>query len=176
MNAGIISTRYARAIYEYAAEKGKETVLCEGMRSLAKSFAQFPALRGVMNDPTLTAEQKIEVLTIAAGAHLNETLLQGIHLVIKNKRSNYMGNIALMYDQIYRKAKGLVTVQLTTVKPADEKTKAELIAVIAQVTGNKVEYQAKTNPDIIGGFILEIEDKRLDASVKEQLRMISQLI
>jgi len=173
MDAGIISTRYARAIYGYAAEKGTETALCEGMRYLAKNFSQFPALRGIMSDPTLTAEQKIEVLNTAADARANETLQQVIRLVVKNKRSNYIENIALMYDQVYRKAKGIVTVGLTTVEPADETMKESLISVIAQVTDKQVEFQAKTDSGIIGGFILEVEDKRLDASVKEQLRIIN---
>jgi F-type H+-transporting ATPase subunit delta len=173
MDAGIISTRYARAIYEYAAEKGKEMDLYEGMRFLATKFSQFPTLREIMRDPTLTAEQKIEVLTTAAGAHANENLQQVIRLVIRNRRSNYMENIALMYDQVYRKAKGIVIVQLTTIEPAGEKMKESLISVVAQVTGEKVEFQAKTDSDIIGGFILEVEDKRLDASVREQLRMIN---
>jgi F-type H+-transporting ATPase subunit delta len=173
MNAGIISTRYARAIYAYAVEKGKETDLYEGMQFLAKNFSQFPALRGIMSDPTLTAEQKMDVLNTAAGIHANETLQQVIRLVVKNKRSNYIENIALVYDEVYRKAKGIVTVQLTTVDTADEKMKESLISVIAQVTDKKVEFQAKTDSGIIGGFILEIEDKRLDASVKEQLRIIN---
>jgi F-type H+-transporting ATPase subunit delta len=173
MDAGTISTRYARAIYAYAAEKGKETALYEGMRYLTKNFAQFPTLRGIMSDPTLTAEQKIEVLDTAADVHLNETLQQVIRLVVKNKRSNRIENIALMYDQVYRKAKGIVTVGLTTVEPASEKMQEDLISVIAQVTDKKVEFQAKTDSGIIGGYILEIEDKRLDASVKEQLRIIS---
>jgi len=84
-----------------------------------------------------------------------------------------MENIVLMYDQVYRKAKGIVTVHLTTVEPAGEKMKEALISVVEQVTGETAEFQAKTDSDIIGGFILEIEDKRLDASVKEQLRIIN---
>ena len=173
MDAGTISTRYARAIYAYAAGQGKETALYEGMQFLANSFSQFPALRGVMNDPTLMAEQKIGILTAAAGAGANETLQQVVRLVVKNKRSHYMENIVLMYDQVYRKAKGIVTVHLTTVEPAGEKMKEALISVVEQVTGETAEFQAKTDSNIIGGFILEIEDKRLDASVKEQLRIIN---
>jgi len=173
MDAGIISTRYARAIYEYAAEKGDETALCDEMQVLAKHFSQFPMLREVMNDPTVSEQQKIDVLTTAGGIHVNETLQQAIRLVVENKRSSYMENIALLYDEIYRKNKDMITVQLTTVEPANEKMKETLISIIAPTAGDKVEFQEKTDAEIIGGFILQIEDKRLDASVKEQLRMIS---
>jgi F-type H+-transporting ATPase subunit delta len=171
MDTGVISTRYARAIYEYAAEKGNETALYREMQGLAKNFLAFPTLREVMNNPTVAPEQKINVLTTACGMQVNDTLTQILRLIIGNKRANYMENIALMYDEVYRKAKGIVIVQLTTVEPASEKTKEALIPVIAQATGGKIEFHTETNPDLIGGFILEIEDKRLDASVKTQLKI-----
>jgi F-type H+-transporting ATPase subunit delta len=171
MDTGVISTRYARAIYEYAAEKGNETAVYKEMQLLAKNFMAFPTLRVVMNDPTIAPEQKINVLVTACGMQVNETLKQILRLVIENKRANYMENIARMYDEVYRKAKGIVIVQLTTVEPASEKTKQALIPVIARATGGKVEFHTETNPDIIGGFILQIEDKRLDASVKTQLKI-----
>ncbi|GHT50596.1 ATP synthase subunit delta [Bacteroidia bacterium] len=172
MDTGVISTRYARAIYNYAAETGNETALYREMQLLAKNFTAFPTLREVMNDPTVAPEQKIRVLTTACGMRPNETLKQILQLIIGNKRANYMENIALMYDKVYRKAKGIVIVQLTTVEKAGEETKEALLPVIAQATGGQIEFHTETNPDLIGGFILEIEDKRLDASVKNQVNTV----
>jgi F-type H+-transporting ATPase subunit delta len=173
MNAGIISTRYARAIYEYAAEKGNDTDLYKEMQQLAKNFVEYPTLRKVMNDPTVPSEQKVNVLTTASGIRVHETLKQVVRMVVENGRGNCMENIALMYDKVYRKAKGIVVVHLATVEPASEKTKENLIHVISKETGGQIEFHTEINPDIIGGFILEIEDKRLDASVKNQLRIIT---
>jgi F-type H+-transporting ATPase subunit delta len=172
MDAGIISTRYARAIYEYAAEKGNDTALYKEMQVLAKNYAEHPALRKVMSDPTVSPEQKVNLLTTACGIHINKTLQQAVRMVIENGRGNYMENIALMYSEVYRKAKGIVIVHLTTVDPATEKTKEALIRVIPKEDGEQIEFRTETDPDIIGGFILEIEDKRLDASVKNQLRIL----
>jgi F-type H+-transporting ATPase subunit delta len=173
MDTGVIATRYARAIYEYAAAHGSETALCREMQVLVKNFSAFPVLREVMSDPTLASEQKINVLTTACGIHISETLKHAVRVVVENRRANYMEQIARMYDEVYRKAKGIVIVHLTTVDPASEKMKEALIPVIARNTGGTIEFHTETNPDIIGGFILEIEDQRLDASVKEQLRIMN---
>ncbi|MCL1937062.1 MAG: F0F1 ATP synthase subunit delta [Candidatus Azobacteroides sp.] len=173
MNTGIISTRYARAIYAYAAEKGNETIFYEKMQVLEQNFVTHPALRRVMNDPTLSQKQKANVLTIAAGIQVHEMLEQVIQMVVENGRAGYMENIALMYNEIYRKAKGMVIVHLTTAEPVDEKVKEALIPLVSTKADVQVSFHAHTDADIIGGFILEIEDKRLDASVKEQLRVIS---
>jgi F-type H+-transporting ATPase subunit delta len=169
----VISTRYARAIYEYAAEKGHETALYDEMQLLAENFATVPALRKVIGDPTIMAEQKIRVLTTACGTHAHDTLLQAIRLVVRNRRSGYLESIVRMYRQIYRQEKGIVTVQLTTVEPSDPALKEKLLPLVARITNGKADFQTQTDAEIIGGFILEIEDNRLDASVREQLRMMN---
>ncbi|GHV10682.1 ATP synthase subunit delta [Bacteroidia bacterium] len=171
MDAGVISTRYARAIYAFAVEKKQETDLYKAMKTLATSFSAYPILRKVMDDPTVSGEEKIAVLLTASGEK-SDIVRQAVCLIVENSRESFMENIALMYAEVYRQAKGQVIVNLTTVDPADEKMKKELIPVIAQATGKQVEYHTATNPDLIGGFILEIEDQRLDASVKNQLRVI----
>ena len=172
MNAGVISTRYARAIYEYAAEKKEETLLYENMKTLYSNFRVYPALKKVMIDPTTSQDKKIEILITASGINITPTMKQVIRMVVENSRADYMENITLAYDKYYRKVKKVVNVNLITVEPASEKIKEQLIKVISKVTSDKIEFQTETNPDIIGGFILEIEDMRLDASVRDQLNQL----
>ena len=172
MDAGVIAHRYARAMYEFAAEKGKETELYCEMQTLSKNFSDYPVMRNVMRDPTVESAKKIKLLAIAGGIKDDDVLLQTVRLVVDNGRSAYMENIALMYETVYRKAKGQVIVHLTTVDSASESMQQALIPVIAQATGSKVEFHTKTDAEIIGGFILEIEDQRLDASVKNQLNNV----
>jgi F-type H+-transporting ATPase subunit delta len=169
----MISTRYARAVYEYASETGNETALQKEMQVLAENFAAYPVLRKIMNDPTVSSRQKVDILITASGIYIHETLKQVFFMVVENGRAAYMENIALMYDELYRKAKGMLVAQLTMVEPASELIKEALVRMISKGTTKQVEFRTKTDPDIIGGFILEIEDKRLDASVKEQLRIMS---
>jgi F-type H+-transporting ATPase subunit delta len=169
----MISTRYARAIYEYAAEKENETPLYRDMQVLTKNFGEYPVLRKGLNDPTVSSEQKINLLVTACGIQTGDTSKQMIRMIVENGRAGSMENIALRYEEIYRKEKGIVIVRLTTVEPASEKTKETLSRLISKNAEEQIEFHTEINPDIVGGFILEIEDKRLDASVKEQLRVIS---
>jgi F-type H+-transporting ATPase subunit delta len=173
MNAGIISTRYARAIYEYAAEKDREIPLYNELKVLSGSFSNYPVLRKVMSDPVVAPEDKVKTLMIASGKHVSDILEQVFKVVVKNGRAHYIESIALMYDQIYRKAKGIVTAHLITVEPAGKTTETAMMDVVSTITGYKsVEFQSETDPDLIGGFVLEIGDNRLDASVKGQLNQI----
>jgi F-type H+-transporting ATPase subunit delta len=173
MNTGIISNRYAHAIYEYAAEKGEDAVLYKEMQQMAKHFIKYPALRKVMSDPTISSKEKINVLIAAYEVPVHETLKQVIRMVVENGRASFMENIAWMYDEVYRKAKGIVIVHLATVEPISEKIKEALIPIISKETKEQIEFHTETDAGLIGGFVLEIKDKRLDASVKNQLRMMN---
>jgi F-type H+-transporting ATPase subunit delta len=172
MDAGMISTRYAHAIYEYAVEKKTEMAVYKEIRLLLKHFSEHPTLRKAMNDPTVSSERKIKLLITASGIHINDTLKQVVQMVVENGRAKSMENIALSYDKVYREAKGIVSVNLTTVEPANEQIKQALVEIISKGNDEQVEFNATTDPEIIGGFVLQIGDKRLDASVKDQLNQL----
>ncbi|GHT39800.1 ATP synthase subunit delta [Bacteroidia bacterium] len=176
MDQGIISTRYARAIYEYAAAKKDETALYDEMQLLKANFRSQPLLRRVLSDPTISTDEKIKVLTTAGGKPDSAVSQHVIRMVIANQRASYMESIAQMYVKEYRRQKGIQVVHLTTVEPSDDGLQHSLLSVIAKETPAKIEFHTHTDPNLIGGFVLTIEDKRLDASVKEQLRVLNGLL
>jgi len=172
MDAGIISTRYAKAIYKYAAGRGDETRLYEEMKALSKQFSALPELNKVLENPIISSEKKIKLLATAVGETASETCKNVFRVVVENGRASYMQHITLVYDQVYRKGKGIVLVKLTTVNHATEEEKKSMVELISNGKKEQVDFAAETDPDIIGGFILEVEDLRLDASVRNQLNMM----
>jgi len=171
MDAGIISSRYAKAVFQYAHEHKEDSRLREELKVLSDQFFAVPMLNVVLNDPTVSPAVKIDVLTTAAGGDISNSCRQFIRLVIKNGRARYMKSIALMYDKVYRKAKNKVIVKLVTTEPASDEMKNKLVHLI-KYKNEQVDFVAKTDEDIIGGFILEIEDLRLDASIRNQLNQL----
>ena len=171
MNAGIISNRYAKAIFQFALERNEENKLREELRILSEQFLAVPLMKNVLDDPTVSQAEKINILITAAGKEISDTYLQVIKMIVKNGRTRYMQSIALMYDKVYRKAKNRVILKLITTEPASNDVKGSLVKLVNK-NNEQVDFIAKTDEDIIGGFILEIEDVRLDASIKNQLNQL----
>jgi len=171
MDVGIISNRYAKAIFQYGLECKAENRLREELSILSEQFRAVPMLNKVLDDPTVSSAKKMDVLTTAAGKEVSDAYRQVIRLIVKNGRARYMQSIALMYDEVYRKAKNRMIMKLFTTDPASAEAKKKLVEL---VHGNEkqVDFVAKTNKDLIGGFILEIEDRRLDASIRNQLNQL----
>jgi F-type H+-transporting ATPase subunit delta len=145
--------------------------LREELKFLSEQFLACPSLQKTLVDPTISPSVKSELLTTAAGKEISDSCRKAIHLMVKNKRVFYIRFIAAMYDKVYRKAKDMVIMKLVTTKPASSEEKNKLVDLVKK-KNDQVEFITETNDDIIGGFILEIEDVRLDASVKNLLNQL----
>jgi F-type H+-transporting ATPase subunit delta len=174
MNAGTLSTRYAKAILRYASERGEAGRLRTEMQTLCGQFNALPLLRSVLEDPSLPADEKIRVLHAAAGAPPSHAYRQAVRLVVQNGREQYMQRIALAYDALYRKENNLTAVRLATAEPAGAGMLQAIARLAAGNQGGQVDFAATEDESLLGGFILEIEGYRLDASVRNQLNLLRQ--
>lgn len=172
MNTGMIPSRYAKALYEYAGEKSATERVYGEMQRLAGSFAAEPALRRALDNPVLTPEQKSGLVYNAAGGDLSDELKRFVKLVLSHKRMQLLHRMALDYMALYRRAHNISTGELQTAVAVDETTEQRLKEWIVSRTHGTVELRTLVRPDILGGFIFEMNSMRLDASVATQLREI----
>ncbi len=172
MDSGRISKRYAKAAYEFALKKGEEEKLYKEMIILVENFHKFHALKKAMEDPTISSEDKKKLLSTAAGISTSESFSCLLNIIEKNRRETYALTIALMYMEYYRKQQGIVICFLSTVEPASEKIRKGLEVLIRTDVYKKVDFINRIRPEIIGGFIVKLNDYQLDASVKSQLNKL----
>jgi F-type H+-transporting ATPase subunit delta len=172
MDTGRISARYAKAIYEFALEQKEEKTVYGEMKQLVKSFQSFPLLKDAMDNPTVPALEKEKLLTTAAGISVSRTFLQVLKLIGTNHRESDAMQIARMYEDYYRRQKGIVIGKLITENPVTAEIKDKLRAIITAGPDKEIDFEAETDDSLIGGFIVEVDSNLLDASVKSQLGKI----
>lgn len=172
MDAGIISTRYARALFSLALEKGQETRLYDDMKMLADSFILEPGLKTALDNPILSRKEKEQLLTSAAGIEVCELYIRFIKLVLRHKRESRLLFIAHIYIHMYRKEKKITRVQFNTAVPVNEEIKTHLKARLSEKIEGDIEFTGNIQPELTGGFILRIGNYRIDASFTAQLRDI----
>ena len=169
MNNGKISIRYAKALLSSAKEAKVEEQVYSEMTTLDSAFAQIQLLKQAMTNPTLTKEDKIKLLNSVFNNKASKLTKGFINLVVENGREDYFHRIALSFQELYRKDKNIVVTHLTTAIELDEPLKKKIINSVEEQENSKVELRTEVNPDIIGGYILDIDGKRLDASIIRQL-------
>lgn len=155
MDAGLIASRYATALLLFAKEEQAEARVYQDARAL------LDALRNTTDTTELTD----------CIQNLSPTMQKFVSLVIRNRRVPYLASILSDYRVLYRHEKGITRAWLTTA--AENPGLAEKLTLLMKQQGfTEIDFKSEVNPDLIGGFIVQIEDKRLDASIASQLREI----
>ena len=172
MDIGVISVRYARALLKSATDAGIEEAVYTEMQTLAKSYVEVPQLRFTIDNPMLSKDKKEALLTTAVGNKPSALTKTFIQLVLKEDRESVMQFIANSYVTLYRQQKNVIRGRLITAAAVSAETEQKMRQMVESKTNGTVEFETEVNPDIIGGFILEYDSYRMDASVKTKLNSI----
>lgn len=172
MDLGVISVRYARALLKSAVGQKIEDKVYQEMVTLSKSYIGVQQLRYTIDNPMLQKEQKLHILELACGGDVTDLVKRFIRLVLDDDRENTLQFIAASYITLYRKYKNVTSGKLITAVPVSSETEAKMKAMVESRTKGTVEFATEVDPSIVGGFILEYDTYRMDASVKTKLQSV----
>lgn len=175
MNQGLIPNRYAKALYKFACDKGESDRVYDLMKTLAASFMEQPRLQAVISNPYIAADDKTRLLMTAAHADEKKDTcyVDLLHLLLHNRRIEFARDIALAYLDIYREANNIYLVKLTTAADLPEEEVKRLHDLVERhLNGAAMEFSRTVDPELIGGFVIDINSERLDASVSNELKQL----
>ena len=115
---------------------------------------------------------KIKLLCNAAGGKVSQEVERFITLVLHERREKFMQFIACSYIDLYRKQNNILLGKLITAEKVNKEIEDRMRMMIVKGTQGTVEFETSVEPSIIGGFILDIDYNRLDASVATQLNRV----
>ena len=176
MNRSIVITRYALALVKYCRETGQGEVVCSEAEALEKALHTVPELRRMVTaaDDVVSPFDKKKLLQTALGHHMSPELSRFLTLLNKNGRMDLVEDILRDFVIIYRRGIGIRKAHLVTATEPSERLLQRLKALVKQKTGDDVIIEVEVDPSIIGGFVFDIDEYLLDASIKHQLDQIRQ--
>ena len=176
MNRSIVITRYATALVKYCRETGQGEVVCSEAEALEKALHTVPELRRMVTaaDDVVSPFDKKKLLQTALGNRMSPELSRFLTLLNKNGRMDLVEDILRDFVTIYRRGIGIRKAHLVTATEPSERLLRRLKALVKQKTGDDVIIEVEVDPSIIGGFVFDIDEYLLDASIKHQLDQIRQ--
>ncbi len=172
MNSGLISSRYAYTLLEYAAALGQQEEVYTDMKIFSEIFIHTRPLRRAIQNPSVALQDKKKIIVTACGNNVPSSLDKMIDLILKNKREEMIRYIALRFIELYRERYQIQSGKLVTAVPIDPEKEEQFISRIQEIVGGKLEIDPVVDPDIIGGFVLTLGDNRWDASILGELTHI----
>ena len=159
MNRGLVANRYARALLAFAHQQD----------ALECVHADVLLLQQALRDEL--AQMGDDGILATCIPKLGPEMQQFLHVVATNRRADCLPAMLRQFLIHYNKENGIATASLVTAVPLP--TLEKKLRVLLRDKGyNDVDFTTDIDPALIGGFILQIEDQRLDASLASQLKQL----
>ena len=173
MNAGIIASRYAKALLKFVQETGNGDKVYAQAGVLVLRMQEIRQLKDyVENHHEIGPDRKMQLLETALGEPMSMELTRFVSLVISQRRTEFFHRMLYSFLSQYRETFNIKVGRLVTALPA-EGLKERMEEIFQVRTGAEIHLDLNIDPDILGGFIFELDDWRLDASVAAQIKKIS---
>ena len=166
-----ISEVYARSLFEAAQDADKLDVVREQVGEFADALNDDRDLSVFFFSPYFSTEEKKDGLgKVLDGA--DDTVRNFLELLIEKHRMPALFRIRREYDSLWEEENKLLPVEVTSAIELDKETVEQIGDKIGERTGRKVQLESKVDPDILGGIVVRVGDRILDASIANRLESL----
>lgn len=168
-----VAHRYAKSLLDLASERNQQDDVRNDMELILDTIRESRDLSVLLHSPVVKADKKEKILEALFGQHVSELSIGFLRIMSSKGREALLEEIAKNYIQQIKYRKGIMTAQVTTATNADEATRTQILSQLKKLNPDgEIEITENVDPELIGGFVIKVEDKMIDASVRSQLRKL----
>jgi F-type H+-transporting ATPase subunit delta len=168
-----VASRYVKSLLGLAVERNVLDLVHQDMQMLDRIFGTNRDLVNMLRSPIIRHEKKRSVLEKIFKGNVNGLTFDIIDILTRKNRENLLPAIAKEFHVAYNDYKGIGKATVTTTVPMDASLRAEIETIVKQLSKKtKIELEEKVDQNLIGGFVLNVEDHQIDASIKSKLKSL----
>ncbi|HEY3912716.1 MAG TPA: F0F1 ATP synthase subunit delta [Stellaceae bacterium] len=168
-----LAERYAAALLEIAEERRALDEVASDLRQLRAMLATSRDLARLMRSPVLSRQEQARAVgALARGAELSPLVRDFLAVVANNRRLFAVPAMIDAYLAELAKRRGEVTAAVTTAQPLSEAQLEALAEQLRHTVGRRVFIDARVDPRLLGGLIVQVGSRMIDGSVDSKLRRL----
>lgn len=168
-----LAGRYAKSLTDLALENKQSDRIYDDVVFLQSVCNESKELVSLLKSPVIQADKKLAVLEAITKGRVSELTTLFLRLLVKKGRENILPQILQAAIEQYKRYKDIHVVKLTTASEISNELKESLLKKIKEETRyQNIELEMEVKPEIIGGFVLEVENSLIDASISYDLNAI----
>ncbi|MEI8279296.1 MAG: ATP synthase F1 subunit delta [Bacteroidota bacterium] len=165
-----LASRYAKSLLDLAIEQNCLEELLHDVNVLDEICNVSHEFVVMLRSPVIKADKKLVIVSAVLEGRIKVLAKAFIDLLIRKGREGNLPEIAKAVVTQYNLMKNIRTVKLTTAVQVDDSVKQSILGkLVSNMPEHSVELKTEIDEDIIGGFILEMDDKLIDASIRRDL-------
>ena len=169
-----LAFRYAKSVLDLAIEKGKLEQVYADMELLQQICKGNPDFMNLLKSPVVKSDTKKKIVEAVTNGKISEITAAFNALLISKGRESNLPEITTAFVSQYKEHKDIHPVKLTTAVPLTDEVRRVIADQVRKASGyDNIELEEKVDQDIIGGFVLQVGDKLVDASIAYDLKTIA---
>lgn len=172
MSVTRIASRYSKSLLQLSVESGSLDKVYQDMADIRKAVHENRDFQNLLNSPVVPSDKKKSIL--GQILHNQQEITRNFVLyLVDKKREKYLENICASFVQQYHSIKGIAEATVTSAFELDQQTIDSVKRYLSSTFSKEnILIENVIDRTIIGGMIIQYEDRRLDMSVRKELQEI----
>ena len=172
MSRTAVARTYADTLLELASREGAEETWLEMMSEVTGLYESSPPFKAFLHTPRVSDEDKRRVLLETFRGRYPEMFIRFLLIVLDKRRQGLLPDIETACRDLLYERTGRVHASVTVATEIDPEFRTEIGDKLSAVLGREVDADFRVDPRLIGGMVVQVEDKVLDGSVRRRLQLL----
>lgn len=167
------ASRYVKSLLQLAVEKNVLEEVHQDMLLFTKVVQESGQFERLLGSPIIRHDKKRDILRALFSGKVNALTMSVFDILTQKNREPLLPAIAQQFHTAYNEFKQISKATVTTAVPLDETLRQQIRGLVQQLSKKpSVELTENIDSSMIGGFILNVGDRQIDASLKSKLKSL----
>jgi len=167
-----VADRYAKSLLDVSIQQNKLEAIYKDMKGFKETLDNRDLVL-LLNSPIINAEKKNSAFNAIYNGKVDPLTMNFFKTVINKSRESALPEICDAFIDQYRAKNNIASAKvITATKLSEEKLNSIKNSLNQSSSAATFEIEEEVDASLIGGFIIEMGDKRYDASVKHKLNKL----
>jgi F-type H+-transporting ATPase subunit delta len=168
-----VASRYVKSLLGLAQEQKALDNVHNDMLLFTKVCNENHSFTLMLRSPVIRHDKKKDVLHKVFAGKVHPLTLAFFDIITRKNREPLLPSIAREFHNAYNEQKGIGTAVVTTAFKIDAQLRGEIEGIVKKISNkSQIELVEKIDADMIGGFVLSVGDRQVDASIKNKLKVL----
>lgn len=170
----LLARRYATALFEVAETRGVTTAVLADLDKLSALFGTSEG-RAFLSDPN-TSRSKLEAFLGRALEGGDQVTRNVVGVILERRREQVLPALAAELRAMAQSKAGEAVAIVETARPLTEGDQTALREQLARLTGKRIVFEVRDNPDLLGGVRVRVGNTLYDGSLLGELEALQQTL
>ncbi len=171
-----ISKEYGTALFMLACEVNEQEGYRKALEDIKTAFIENPHFQELLASPSVPLNERLCIIDSVFADKLPEHILSYLKLLCEKGRISYFMESVQEYYELFDASKRISNAKVTSAVELTENEKQKLITKLETIVKGKVQAEYFVDADLLGGFIVEMDGKIMDNSLRHRLHEIKGVI